>query len=273
MSDDERCVDTHVLDRVLVQQMEVRVDAQRRVYRLRPEPLREIDDWRTPSRAAGATGSTPSNVTSTRCPTRRTPWTTAISVHSARETTGGNSCSPAGSRYPPEKVWHAVRSPSISPCGSRTRSWGSSAAGVPLKFVMAGGHGFDGEMLEFDPPSVMELLWGTDRIRIEVRPDGSGSMLTLTDSFAELGKAARDAAGWHECLDRLGCDLAGTEPPAWVDRGAPFTRLLYVERLGPEAAAIGPPEGIWAAATALEFARPNGERMRMRPWAWQPTEE
>ena len=32
--------------------VEVRVDAQRRLYRLRPEPLREIDDWLTPYRAA-----------------------------------------------------------------------------------------------------------------------------------------------------------------------------------------------------------------------------
>ncbi|HMK11280.1 MAG TPA: metalloregulator ArsR/SmtB family transcription factor [Acidimicrobiales bacterium] len=30
----------------------VRTDAQRRVYRLRPEPLREIDEWLRPYRAA-----------------------------------------------------------------------------------------------------------------------------------------------------------------------------------------------------------------------------
>jgi len=32
--------------------VDVRADAQRRVYRLRPEPLREIDEWLTPYRAA-----------------------------------------------------------------------------------------------------------------------------------------------------------------------------------------------------------------------------
>ena len=31
--------------------VEARVDAQRRVYRLRPQPLREIDDWLAPYRA------------------------------------------------------------------------------------------------------------------------------------------------------------------------------------------------------------------------------
>jgi len=34
--------------------VEVRVDAQRRLYRLRPGPLREIDEWLAPYRAAWA---------------------------------------------------------------------------------------------------------------------------------------------------------------------------------------------------------------------------
>ena len=32
--------------------VEVRTDAQRRMYRLRPEPLREIDEWLKPYRVA-----------------------------------------------------------------------------------------------------------------------------------------------------------------------------------------------------------------------------
>ena len=31
--------------------VEVRADAQRRLYRVRPEPLRELDDWLAPYRA------------------------------------------------------------------------------------------------------------------------------------------------------------------------------------------------------------------------------
>ena len=34
--------------------VEVRADAQRRLYRVRPEPLREIDEWLTPYRVAWA---------------------------------------------------------------------------------------------------------------------------------------------------------------------------------------------------------------------------
>ncbi len=44
----------------------------------------------------------------------------------------------------------------------------------------------------------------TRRTRIELQADGAGTLLTLTDTFDDLGKAARDGAGWHECLDR-GC--------------------------------------------------------------------
>ena len=34
--------------------VEVRIDAQRRLYRIRTEPLREIDEWLAPYRAAWA---------------------------------------------------------------------------------------------------------------------------------------------------------------------------------------------------------------------------
>jgi hypothetical protein len=64
----------------------------------------------------------------------------------------------------------------------------------------------------------------------------------MTDTFAERGKAARDGAGWHECLARLAADLDGRTPPEW----AATWRAVhpgYVEKLGPEAATIGPPEG------------------------------
>ena len=36
--------------------VEVGIDAQRRIYRVRPEPLRAIDDWLAPYRAMWAAG-------------------------------------------------------------------------------------------------------------------------------------------------------------------------------------------------------------------------
>jgi hypothetical protein len=88
----------------------------------------------------------------------------------------------------------------------------------------------------------MEFTWGPDRLCIELQADGAGTLLTLTDTFDDQGKAARDAAGWHECLDRLAGELDGTPPPAWGDRWRQV-HPVYAERLGPAAAAIGPPAG------------------------------
>ena len=144
--------------------------------------------------------------------------------------------------HPPEKVWRAVTEPEHMKAWFPDEMVGERRAGAPLRFVQQSGDGFEGEMVVFEPPSVIELLWGVDRLRIEVRPDGDGTVLTLTDSFEELGKAARDAAGWHECLDRLVCHMAGEEPAKW---GEPWRDLnaIYTERLGPEASTIGPPPG------------------------------
>jgi uncharacterized protein YndB with AHSA1/START domain len=142
--------------------------------------------------------------------------------------------------HPPEKVWRAVTEPAHLAAWFPDEMVGERRAGAPLRFVTRSNDSFDGEMLVFDPPSVMELRWGTDRLRIELAPDGAGTVLTLVDTFHELGKAARDGAGWHECLERLVFDLSGAEPPAWgeVWRAA---HPIYVERFGPEAATVGPP--------------------------------
>jgi hypothetical protein len=95
-------------------------------------------------------------------------------------------------------------------------------------------------MLAFVPPSLMELRWADDVLRFELEADGAGCLLRLQVTFPEHGKAARDAAGWHVCLERLaalcdGVDLASQPSERWkVVHGA------YVERFGPDASAVGP---------------------------------
>jgi uncharacterized protein YndB with AHSA1/START domain len=144
--------------------------------------------------------------------------------------------------HPREKVWRAVTEPEHLAVWYPQEIVGERKAGAPLRFVSSEGDGFDGQMLVFDPPSVMEFTWGTDLLRIELAADGAGTVLTLTDSFDDAGKAARDAAGWHECLDLLVSDLDGTPPPV---QGETWLRVhpVYVGTLGPEASTIGPPPG------------------------------
>jgi uncharacterized protein YndB with AHSA1/START domain len=147
-----------------------------------------------------------------------------------------------------EKVWRAVTEPAHLAAWYPQEIVGERRAGAPLRFVSSAGDGFDGQMLVFDPPEVMEFTWGPDRLRIELQADGTGTLLTLTDTFDELGKAARDGAGWHECLDRLVSELDGTPPRPWGERwGEVHPR--YLTHLGPDAATIGPPPG-WDGTAA-----------------------
>jgi uncharacterized protein YndB with AHSA1/START domain len=144
--------------------------------------------------------------------------------------------------HPPEKVWRAVSEPDHLAAWFPHEMVGERKAGAPLKFVFNNGDSFDGEMLVYEPPRLIEFMWGADRIRIELQAVGTGTRLILVDTFDELGKAARDAAGWHECLDRLAAHLDGAASPTWGDVWR-AVHPRYVDALGAEAATIGPPEG------------------------------
>jgi hypothetical protein len=100
----------------------------------------------------------------------------------------------------------------------------------------------DGEMLAYEPESLMELRWGPDVLRMELRPSAEGTELTLMHTFAERGKAARDGAGWHVCLDALAAALRGSAESREHMATWGEVHPHYVESFGPEAATIGPPE-------------------------------
>ena len=167
--------------------------------------------------------------------------------------------------HPPEKVWRALTEPEHLAAWFPARIEGERAAGAPLRFVFPESVGtpdpedpdVKGEMLVYDPPSHLEYRWGEETLRFDVTPEqddlahrgrsgvegaGDGSILTFVNRFDEQGKAARDGAGWHVCLDRLFYHLAGEEPPWDPDKQWRPVHAAYVERLGPEAATIGPPD-------------------------------
>ena len=147
--------------------------------------------------------------------------------------------------HPPDRVWRALTE------AEHLKAWFPDTivverweAGAPLRFEHEEmGMSFDGEVLAFEPQSLIELRWGTDVLRFEVEPDGDGTRLTLLDTIDELGKAARDGAGWHVCLDNLEHHLDGTARPWSPSDRWREVHPEYVERMGPEAATIGPPAG------------------------------
>jgi hypothetical protein len=109
-----------------------------------------------------------------------------------------------------------------------------------------------GEVIACEAPRVLEFTWGflagsesaPEHSRFELLPEGDGCRLTFTTTYDQVGKSARDAAGWHVCFDQLEAHLAG-EPPASdkAERWKPLNRK-YAERFGPKAATIGPPEAM-----------------------------
>ncbi|MBJ7600380.1 MAG: ATPase [Candidatus Nephthysia bennettiae] len=148
--------------------------------------------------------------------------------------------------HAPETVWSALTEPEHLSAWFPTDIEGERKSGASLRFRFRGGEGptVDGEMIAYEPPRLLELRWGDEEtLRFELEPDDHGTMLTFVDSFDQLGKAARDAAGWHASLDVLALHLDGRPAPWSPAERWSQVHDSYVERFGPEASTIGPPAG------------------------------
>lgn len=121
----------------------------------------------------------------------------------------------------PEIVWQALTEP------EQLRSWFPSEVEVDGDEWKAGASvtfrfppevidlTLTGEVLEVDEPRLLVFTWGEETLRFELSADAGGTRLVLVDELP-ANAAARNAAGWETCLDRL----AGIEssPDAWVPR-------------------------------------------------------
>jgi uncharacterized protein YndB with AHSA1/START domain len=83
-----------------------------------------------------------------------------------------------------------------------------------------------GEVTEHDPPRRLAFYWGDDHLRFELEPAREGCVLRFTALLDAREKAARDAAGWHTCLDRLQAALDGgaAADDAWREHYAEYER-------------------------------------------------
>ena len=143
---------------------------------------------------------------------------------------------------PPEVVWRALTE------REQLRSW------FPCDVIVSGGAWdvgaaltfpfppetidlrLTGEVLEVDEPNVLAFTWGDDTLRFELSADGEGTQLVLIDELP-ADSAARNAAGWEQCLDRL----EGREP---VENGWQRLYERYAAAFEP---ALGPQTGRPAA--------------------------
>jgi uncharacterized protein YndB with AHSA1/START domain len=148
--------------------------------------------------------------------------------------------------HPREKVWRALTE------AGHLAAWFPTTVefpdervpGAKLRFAFREHDlpAFDGELLAYEPPELLEFRWGPDLLRFELRADGTGTELTLFDVLEEKGKAARDAAGWDVKLAELAAHLDGV-PPDPTETDWPRLNDGYAERFGPDAATVGPPDG------------------------------
>ncbi len=136
--------------------------------------------------------------------------------------------------HPVEAVWEAVTEP------AELLAWFPTAVELELRVggrmtftfeqytLPDGGNTMTGEVVELDPPSLFAFYWGGDRLIFELEPrdGGAACQLRFTVVLESPDKSARDAAGWHSCLDRLAAQLDGTEPEegAWRERYEEYKR-------------------------------------------------
>jgi uncharacterized protein YndB with AHSA1/START domain len=123
-------------------------------------------------------------------------------------------------KHPPAAVWTALTDP------AEIDRWAPFAAARDLgtvgdtTLIMIDGatrEELPVTVLRAEPPALLEYTWGKDRLRWELEPDGSGTVLTLRHTLAEPDLDAMAAAGWHICLAVLDRLLAGD--PVGVIRG------------------------------------------------------
>jgi uncharacterized protein YndB with AHSA1/START domain len=143
---------------------------------------------------------------------------------------------------PPAVVWRALTE------REQLRSWfpsdvivagGRWQVGAPITFPFPPeviDMTLTGQVLEVDEPNVLAFTWGEETLRFELSPEDGGTRLVLIDELPP-GAAARNAAGWQTCLDRL----AGVEPApdGWRQRFEAYA-AAFEPTLGPQE---GPPSG------------------------------
>jgi uncharacterized protein YndB with AHSA1/START domain len=143
---------------------------------------------------------------------------------------------------PPAIAWQSITDP------GQLRFW------FPCEVVVAGGRWevgasitfqfppelidmtLTGEVLAVDEPHLLEFSWGEELLRFELSRGNGGTRLALVNELRETN-AARNAAGWEGCLDRL----AGLDPrpDLWRERFEEYA-VAFEPELGPQ---DGPPAG------------------------------
>ncbi len=90
----------------------------------------------------------------------------------------------------------------------------TTGASIAFRFAQDAYPPMTGSVLEVDEPRRLSFSWGEDVLTFELAPEQSGAACRLSFSVAldSADKAARDGAGWEQCLDCLARVVAGEHP-------------------------------------------------------------
>jgi uncharacterized protein YndB with AHSA1/START domain len=132
--------------------------------------------------------------------------------------------------HPPADVWAALTDPAELAQWYMTQGTVDARPGGSVEFV-SGPSRFHvtGRILRWEPPSVFEHEWkvapraelprGEDAVvRWELRPEGTGTLLSVTFRGLRRPTGIGFAPGFHAFLDRLGAQLDGQPLPNWMGR-------------------------------------------------------
>lgn len=148
---------------------------------------------------------------------------------------------------PIERVWRAVTEADELAQWFPTNVEGERVVGASLRFVddeqraaaqaageptRAEGPMFEGSVVAYDPPTLFELVWGTETLRFELEPHGSGTTLVFTHILSHESVAARNGSGWHMCLAALDA-LLDDDAPAGDEHHWKTVYDDYLDRMGP----------------------------------------
>jgi uncharacterized protein YndB with AHSA1/START domain len=120
--------------------------------------------------------------------------------------------------HPVEKVWRAITDPAEMAHWFPAIVEMDFQTGGRIRFAFPGGEmaPSEGEITELDPPRVFAFTWNGDPLRMELSPDGDGSVLVFTHAFTDRPMAGSFATGWDTCLGALDKTLAGPDPAASI---------------------------------------------------------
>jgi uncharacterized protein YndB with AHSA1/START domain len=134
--------------------------------------------------------------------------------------------------HTPTHVWDAITDPDrLAKWFPSTVEFDELRAGAPITFRFTD-HPIapmSGSFREVTPPRRLSFTWGDDMLTFELEERDGGTACRLAFSVVpdSADKAARDSAGWDDCLDTLDRVVSGETPER---RGKPESwRARYDE--------------------------------------------